>query len=128
MLCVHHDAGMRVKILSMFQRRLETVVEYAAFHDQFVRPDIDYTTINYWQASTNPTDINITRPSDGTTVNMTDVVCLIHDRDAMGVYKIDEEVLTSPVNAAGSYYNTYWHEKSLRFLDLSENFVYFTLN
>ena len=119
---------MRVKILSVFQRSLETVVEYAAFHDQFVRPDVDYTTINYWQASTNPTDINITRPSDGDTVNMTDVVCLIHDRDAMGVYKIDEDVLTTPVNAAGAYYNTYWHEKQLRFIDLSENFVVFTLN
>ena len=119
---------MRVKVLSLFQRSLETVVEYAAFHDQFVRPDIDYTTINYWQASTNPTDISITRPSDGETVNMTDVVCLIHDRDAMGVYKIEEDVLTTPVNAAGAYYNTYWHEKQLRFIDLSENFFVFTLN
>ena len=119
---------MRVKMLSVFQRSLETVVEYAAFHDQFVRPDIEYTTINYWQASTNPTDINITRPSDGTTVSMTDVVCLIHDKDAMGVYKIDEDVLTTPVNAAGAFYNTYWHERQLRFVDLSENFCCFTLN
>lgn len=119
---------MRVKILGMFNRSLETTVEYAAFHDQFVRPDIDFTTINYWQASLSPAEINITRPSDQTTVNVDNVVCLIHDRDAMGVYKIDEDVLTTPVNAAGGYYNTYWHEKQLRFIDLSENFVAFTLN
>lgn len=119
---------LRVKILGVFNRSLETVVEYAAFHDQFIKPDISYTTINYWQAATTPAEINITRPSDQTSVNVDNVVCLIHDRDAMGVYKIDEDVLTTPVNAAGGYYNTYWHEKQLRFIDLSENFVAFTLN
>ena len=121
---------MRCKMLSMFRRSLETTVEYAAFHDQFVRPDIDFTTINYWQSSQpgSQGSIDITRPSDSSTVQIDNVVALIHDRDAMGVYKIDEDVLTTPVNAAGAYYNTYWHEKQLRFIDLSENFVAFTLN
>lgn len=119
---------MRVKILSSFNRKLQTVVEYAAFHDQFVRPDIDFQTINYWQSAQDPSYINIKRPSDDDTVSRGNVIALIHDRDAMGVYKVDEEVLTSPVNAAGSYYNTYWHEMQLRFIDLSENFICFTLN
>ena len=119
---------MRVKMLSSFNRKLQTVVEYAAFHDQFVRPDIDFTTINYWQSAQSPDEIKITRPSDSDSVSRGNVICLIHDRDAMGVYKMDETVLTSPVNAAGAYYNTYWHEKQLRFIDLSENFICFTLN
>ena len=121
---------MRCKMNSLFMRGLETTVEYAAFHDQFVRPDIDVTTINYWQDSQPGSQlaVNITRPSDGTTVNVDNVVGLIHDRDAMGVYKIDEVVSTTPMNSAGLYYNTYYHEKQLRFIDLSENFVVFTLN
>lgn len=119
---------MRVKVISSFMRRLETVVEYAAFHDRFVRPDIDITTLNYWQSAQDPMDIKITRPSDSDSVSRGNVIALVHDRDAMGVYKIDEEVLTTPVNAAGAYYNTFWHEKQLRFIDLSENFVAFTLN
>lgn len=119
---------MRLKVISSFMRRLETVVEYAAFHDQFVRPDIDVTTINYWQSALTPMDVKITRPSDSDSVSRNNIVALLHDRDAMGVYKIDEDVLTTPVNAAGGYYNTYWHEKQLRFIDLSENFVAFTLN
>lgn len=119
---------MRLKVISSFMRRLETVVEYAAFHDQFVRPDIDVATINYWQSALTPMDIKITRPSDSDSVSRNNIVALLHDRDAMGVYKIDEDVLTTPVNAAGGYYNTYWHEKQLRFIDLSENFVAFTLN
>lgn len=119
---------LRVKVISKFQRALETSVEYAAFHDQFVKPDGDYTTINYWQSASSPTDIIIERPSDGDETAVTDVIALIHDRDAMGVYKIDEEVLTTPVNAAGRYYNTYYHEQQLRFIDLSENFVCFALD
>lgn len=119
---------MRVKMLSTFKRRLETVVEYAAFHDQFVRPDVDVTTINYWQSAQTPASVGIRRPSDNSDVSRGNVVAIIHDRDAMGVYKMDEDVLTSPVNAAGMYYNTYWHERQLRFLDLSENICIFTLN
>ena len=49
-------------------------------------------------------------------------------KSLMGVYKIDERVATTPINAAGLYYNTYYHQKQLRFIDLSENFVCFTLN
>lgn len=119
---------LRVKIISSFKRKLETVVEYAAFHDQFVRPDADITTINYWQAAQDPMSIIIERPSDAQTVSRGNVIALIHDRDAMGVYKKDERVATTPINAAGLYYNTYYHQKELRFIDLSENFICFTLN
>lgn len=119
---------VRVKIISSFKRRLETTVEYAAFHNQFVRPDVDFVTLNYWQSAQDPLDIKITRPSDGDSVSRGNVIALIHDRDAMGVYKMDERVATTPINAAGLYYNTYYHQKELRFIDLSENFVCFTLN
>ena len=119
---------MRCKMINSFKRALETMVEYAAFHDQFVRPDIDVSGINYWQAAQTPMTVKIKRPSDSTDITVDNAVALIHDRDAMGVYKIDEDVLTTPVNAAGAYYNTYWHEKQLRFIDLSENFVVFTLD
>ena len=119
---------VRMKVISEFQRRIESNVLYAAFNERFVDIPDGYKTINFWQAAQTPYDINITRPSDGTTKNITNVVGILYDRDAMGVYKIDEEVATSPVNAAGLYYNQYWHEKQLRFIDLSENGVIFTLN
>ena len=118
---------MRVRVASLFERRLQTVVQYAAFHDEFVKFDGKYTTINYWQAEQSPLNVNIVTPSDSTATSVTDVVAIIADRDAMGIYKIDEEVATTPVNAAGLYYNTYYHEKQLWFLDLSENFVIFRL-
>lgn len=120
--------NMRVKVLSKFQRRLETMVDYAAFHDQFTKIDKQYTTVNFWQAEQDPDEIDIKKPSDGSAFNETNIVTVIHDRDAFGIYQIDETVLTTPINAAGAYYNQYWHEKQGRFVDTSENLVVFTLN
>lgn len=119
---------VRIKVLSEFQRRIESNVLYAAFNDKFVAIPEGYKTLNFWQAEQSPYDVNITRPSDQTATTVNNVVALLYDREAMGVYKIDEEIATSPVNAAGLYYNQYWHEKQLRVIDLSENGICFTLN
>ena len=120
--------NMKIRVLSAFQRRLETVVEYAAFHEQFTSIDGAYSTINYWQAEQTPSLIDIKKPSDGSAFQKSNIIAVVHDRDAFGIYQIDETVLTSPVNAAGAYYNQYWHEKQGRFVDTSENMVVFTLN
>ena len=120
--------NMRVKVLSKFQRRLETMVDYAAFHDQFTKIDRQYTTVNFWQGEQSPAELDIKKPSDGSAFQLNNIVAVIHDRDAFGIYQIDETVLTTPINAAGAYYNQYWHEKQGRFVDTSENLVVFTLN
>ena len=119
---------VRLKVLSEFQRRIESNVLYAAFNSQFVDIPDGYKTLNFWQSEQSPYDVNIKRPSDDTATNVTNVVAILYDREAMGVYKIDEEVATSDLNAAGLYYNQYWHEKQLRFIDLSEVGQIFTLN
>jgi hypothetical protein len=119
--------NMKIRLLSGFKRRLETVTEYAAFHDQFVNIDGAYSTINFWQGEKAPSNISVKRPSDGENFTEDYVVACIHDRDSFGIYQIDETVLTTPVNAAGQYYNQFWHEKQARFVDTSENLVIFTL-
>lgn len=119
--------NMRIRLLSGFKRRLETVTEYAAFHDEFVKIDNAYSTINYWQGAKQPSNVSCKKPSNGENFTEDYVVCCIHDRDAFGIYQIDETVLTTPVNAAGQYYNQFWHEKQGRFVDTSENLVIFTL-
>lgn len=119
--------NLKIRVLSGFQRRLETVVEYAAFHDQFTSVDGQYSTINFWQGEKAPSNVSVKRPSDGENFTEDYVVACVHDRDAFGIYQIDETVLTTPVNAAGQYYNQFWHEKQGRFVDTSENLVIFTL-
>lgn len=118
---------MHVYIMSGFKRRLETVVQYAAFNEMLV--DIaGNETLTYLQDANTPNSIDIERASDGTEITVDNVVGIAYDRDACGAYKWDEEVQTTPINAAGLYYNTYYHLQQLWFNDLSENFVVFTLN
>ena len=122
------DSDIRLRILSPFLRRLETVVQYKAFHEELVKANGVVSSLNFWQSEVSPYDVKIKRPSDSEVTAVSNVIAIMNDRDAMGVYKKDETVLTTPVNAAGAYYNTYWHEKQLRFIDKSENIVTFTLN
>ena len=119
---------VRIKLLSKFVRRAQTVTQYAAFNERFVDVDSQYSKINFWQSEQTPANVIIKRPSDGIQTTVENIIGVLHDRDAMGVYQIEEDVLTTPVNAAGRYYNTYYHEKQLRALDLSENGLIFTLN
>lgn len=122
-----NKTNMRMKVLSQVQRRLETNVQYAAFHDQFTEIDNGYKTVNFWQAEDTPMGILIKRASDGDEITIDNCIAVLHDRDAFGIYQIDETVMTSPVNQRGLYYNQAWHEKQGRFLDTSENVVVFLL-
>ncbi len=119
--------NLRIRVLSGFKRRLETVTEYAAFHDEYVDIDGAYSTINFWQGERAPSNVSVKRPSDGENFTEDYVVACVHDRDGFGIYQIDETVLTSPVNAAAQYYNQFWHEKQARYIDTSYNMCIFTL-
>lgn len=119
---------MRVKILSKFNRMAQTVVQYAAFHEELISIDNAFEVMPFWQDPITPAQIIVKRASDGTSTTVSNIIAVVHDRDALGMYRKDEVISTTPLNAAGLYYNQYWHEKQLWFNDLSENFVYFTLN
>lgn len=117
----------RLKVLSSFERALETVVQYSAFNEEMVRLNA-FATLNFWQSAQTADTVKVERASDGVTVTIQNVVGVLYDRDALGIYKRDEDVLTTPVNAKGLYYNTFYHQLELWFNDTSENFVFFTLN
>lgn len=117
----------RLKVLSSFERALETVVQYSAFNEEMVRLNA-FSTLNFWQSAQDPSYVMVERASDGAQVIKTHIVGVLYDRDALGMYKRDEDVMTTPVNARGLYYNTFYHQIELWFNDTSENFVYFTLN
>ena len=117
----------KLYLITDFDESIRTVVQYSAFNEEMVRINA-FNTLNFWQTPTGPMSINVERASDGTAKNLTNIVGIMFDRDALGTYRKDERVFTTPLNAAGAYYNTYWHLKELWFNDLSENAVYFTLN
>lgn len=114
-------------VLSDFQTQLETVVEYEAFNREYVSLN-GFEEIPYWQSIKTPYDVKVNKASDGKESSISNVVAVLGDRDGFGMYNMEEWTSTTPLNSAGGYFNTYWHEKQLWFNDLSEQFVVFTLN
>lgn len=118
-------------IIDEFEEYLRTQVQYAAFHDQFVQRSANLS-IPYWQASSDRYSIDLkVQDSTGTTtssVQLDNILAFLFDDEALGLYRKEESVLTTPVNARGRYTNTFWHEKQLWFNDLSENGVVFLID
>lgn len=125
----------RFYVLADFITQLETVVQYAAFSPQYVNKSVDIA-VPYWQGVKEGDDINdiavlskvIGKVDSKVDKTIENVVGVLFDREAIGTFRQEEKVLTTPVNARGAYYNTFWHEKQMWFNDMSENAVIFTLN
>lgn len=119
-----------------FRTALETQVQWAAFNERYVATK-NGIEVPYWQASKSPFDIKLrihegtedeTDEDEDVDITLTNVVGMIHDVDAFGTYRKEMDVITTPVNARGAYYNTFWHLNDLYFNDVSENGILFTLN
>lgn len=117
----------KLRVFTDFEAALETVVQWSAFHKELV--DLgSFSEMNYFQSEDTPNQIQIKRASDSAETTVSNIVGTLTDRDALGIYKRMNIVRTTPVNAAGLYYNQYHHLKQLWFNDLSENGLIFTLN
>lgn len=128
-------SDQRLYMLADFMTQLRTVVSYSAFNSA----DVKITPNNlvpYWQASgtavnmgswTAMTSIKGTK-CDGAARNVTNLIGVLFDREAIGTFRQEDDVLTTPVNARARYYNTFWHESQLWFNDMSENGVAFYLD
>ena len=99
------------------------------FNTENVRFPSTVETVSYWQGSgtgydfSDTSEINIKTPS-GDVVNVTGVLGVIFDRDAMGVCNLDRRV-TTDYNAKAEFFNQ-WHKFDAGyFLDLDENIVVF---
>lgn len=127
--------AQRLYMLADFMTILETVVSYSAFNPKFVttKPDI---LVPYWQAAKRSSEITDWKTisqiqgtnAQGMQVTLNNLIGVMFDRDAVGTFRQEESVLTTPVNARAAYYNTFWHEKQLWFNDMSENGVAFFLD
>lgn len=125
----------RLIMLSPVIRRAETVVQYAAFNPKFVTKTPDLT-VPYWQANSNInlrsgidkiSEISVT-DRKGKGVVKQNLIGVLYDNEAMGTFRNEEEVLTTPVNARARYYNTFWHERKMWYNDMDEQGVAFYLD
>lgn len=118
-------SAQKYAVALKFQTKMQTVVQWQSFNEQYVSKT-PTTEVPYWQNAKEPLTINV--KTKGGEKELENVVAVIYDKDALGIYKQEHMVLTTPINARGLYMNTFHHSKQLWFNDLSENGVVFTLN
>lgn len=106
---------------------LKTNINSKAFNMEQVAIDIPFKTVPFWQSIKTPSGININPASGGDKIEQSLVMGILYDREAMGTFKKKYSSLTSPINAAGKYYNVFYHMITMYFNDLSENAVIFLL-
>lgn len=101
------------------------------FNNDYLQPD-SYEGVMYWQNPDNPSKVHVKASrfdsTDGTSKGAVDVeipyvVGIVFDEKALGINFQMERTVTTPVNAAGLYYNTYYHWRKNYLANLTQNGV-----
>lgn len=125
----------KVYIYAPLMNELRARVLSGTFHPEFI-DYADVEAVNYWQSIKDPMKLNVTPvylKTDGTydtaaEQNITNLVGVIFDRDALGYTMVNERAAVTPLNAKGLYFNQYWHETSRWYNDQSEKFIVLLLD
>lgn len=96
----------------------------------------DTEEVNFWQSITTPGSINVTPAyTDGTSGDVVKgeavnkpILATLFDEEAAGYTVVNQWTQNTPMNAAGGYYNTYWHFTDRYWNDFTENHVVFVLD
>lgn len=113
-------------LLADYETALQTMALSISYNDDYVKLRSN-NSVSFWQAADNPYTIQ-TKAEFPQRQSESNVIAILFDEWALGTFRQESDVLTTPVNARAKYYNTFWHSNQLWFNDLQENFVYFTLN
>jgi hypothetical protein len=122
------DDALHVVMLSEFKKAADVYLQSETFHnDMTALPNAE--TVPYWQgsgtdyafASTSKIDV---KSSANHTVATEGILCVMFDRDALGVTNLDPRV-TTQYNAKAEFWNEYHKVDAGYFNDTNENFVVF---
>ena len=119
---------LHVVMLADFKKSANVYLQSDVFHDSFTElPNAD--VVPYWQGSGESyafddiSAINI-KTASGATVDASGILCVMFDRDALGVTNLDRRVTTN-YNPKAEFYNNWYKFDAGYFNDTNENFVVF---
>ena len=121
---------LRCVLLSDFKKASEVFLKSDLYNEQYATlPESD--SVPYWQGSgpnyafSDITKIHIQLASDNTTeIQMTGILGVMFDKDALGVSNLDRRVTTN-YNPKAEFYTNYYKLDAGYFNDMNENFVVF---
>lgn len=120
-----------------YERHIYVNKRFSSAMEVYIRPEPgdrrsilldDYVDVPYWQDESIPLQVRSVDPQDSTKeVISPKTVCVIFDRYALMEYLVFEHMLSTPLNAAGEYYNN-WMNVQTKFLEnRNANLVVFTI-
>lgn len=135
---MRHTPADRLKMYVLAQElnTIQTTVLSSVFNERFLRL-VDYEEVNFWQSIETPDSVNVQASylaADGTittaeSATTTDgVFAVLFDEEAIGQTTSNRSVDVTPYNAAGKYWNTYFHFTERYWNDFTENGVVFLLD
>lgn len=122
---------LHVVMLSDFQKASMAYLQSDTYHDMYTAlPNAE--TVPYWQASgqdysfadVSDIHVNIENGASTAEVNASGILCVMFDRDALGVTNLNRRVTTN-YNAKAEFWNNFYKFDAGYFNDLNENFVVF---
>ena len=121
---------LRCVLLSDFKKASEVFLKSGLYNEQYATlPESD--SVPYWQGSgtnydfSDITKIHIQLASDDTTeIQMSGILGVMFDRDALGVSNLNRRVTTN-YNPKAEFYTNFYKFEAGYFNDLNENFVVF---
>lgn len=116
----------------MFDLNMRALTEL--FNDKYIKLG-ENQIVSYWQSSQKPDEIAQTpvymgadgAVKTGTAVTRSDIFGVIFDEDAIGYTVVNERQRTTPLNARGEYFNTFFKYNDRYWMDNSENAIVLTL-
>ena len=122
--------SLRCVLLSDFKKASEVFLKSGLYNEQYATlPESD--SVPYWQGSgrnyafSDITKINIDLASDNKTyINMSGILGVMFDKDALGVSNLNRRVTTN-YNPKAEFYTNFYKFDAGYFNDMNENFVVF---
>lgn len=118
----------KVYLFSKLLSEINARVKGDVFHDNYMELS-DVEAVPYWQDPSDRMKVNIkpvvlqadgTLSSPQTAVEQNNILGVIFDEEAIGQTLINTWTATTPLNAAGGYWNIYYHYTERYFNDFTE--------
>lgn len=131
---LRHTPKERQKMImySPIFTKMKTSVYSTLFNPEYL--DIgEFEGVNFWQSQDYPEAIKVYKPNildastglsaDGADVDLDFVLGVLFDDEAIGVFPQFDYSATSPMNAAGGYFNNFVHSRFSSYNDFTENAI-----
>ncbi len=125
----------KIYIDANLRKHMEAEVLADTYHDNYLAI-ADVESVNYWQSIQSPNSIDVTPAiidntgaiDTGTRQQMSNVVAMLFDRDAVAINVAESHIDMTPFNARGRYWNLISMERIQYQNDFTEKGVVITLN